>query len=377
MRKDRFIYSTGSFSFALITTALITVALVSGPFAGFYVMSAGLFFMPFFLQLILRIAGPLSALASIVLIAFGISLKLGMGPALFAAAYLLVPLAVYYYCQFNGIAASKSMLAIALAYAVWVLILYALSFTLLGEPPFEALSRMTIEALEGMPERDGLLATFLRFGLLGLPQEMAENAVIQSPQGGAVFSSVALEEFYRQIQTRVDLWLRALVPSLISSYSPYLAIGGVYLSDYYGKRQAQRRAFRKSEGSAAVSYDPPELRDMTPFSKWHIPKHLATPLWVMGGISLLTRLSGQEALALAGAMLYNIFLACFCLQGISTVNFTQRMRGVRPVIRAITIAVLALILPQVAMILGLFDQISDQRKLRQVNESNDSDTRRD
>ena len=91
----------------------------------------------------------------------------------------------------------------------------------------------------------------------------------------------------------------------------------------------------------------------------------------------MTRLSGQEALALAGAMLYNIFLACFCLQGISTVNFTQRMRGVRPVIRAITIAALALILPQVAMILGLFDQISDQRKLRQVNESNDSDTRRD
>ena len=58
MRKDRIIYSTGSFSLALALTALITVALCANPFAGFYVMVGGLFFFPFFLQIVLRAAGP-------------------------------------------------------------------------------------------------------------------------------------------------------------------------------------------------------------------------------------------------------------------------------------------------------------------------------
>ena len=97
----------------------------------------------------------------------------------------------------------------------------------------------------------------------------------------------------------------------------------------------------------------------------------------MGGVSLLTRLSGQEALSLAGAMLYNIFTACFAIQGISLVYFMQRQRGVRSAMRGITVFILALILPQAAMILGMFDQISDQRKLRKPNESNGSDTGRD
>lgn len=79
---------------------------------------------------------------------------------------------------------------------------------------------------------------------------------------------------------------------------------------------------------------------------------------------------------MAGAMLYNIFTACFAIQGISLVNFMQRQRGVRSAMRGITVFILALILPQAAMILGMFDQISDQRKLRKPNESNGSDTGR-
>lgn len=377
MRKDKIIYSTGSFSLALVVTAIVTVALCANPFAGFYVMVGGLFFYPFFLQVVLRTAGPASALAALALFGFGSAIRLGVGPALFVCAYLLVPLIVYGWCLYKNLPAAKSMLAIALAYALWVLTLYTLSFRVLGEAPFEALSRMAIEALNAMPERDGLLSTAYSYGLLGLPQEIAKDAVVQVPQGGASFSPEALIEFFKQIHTRASLWLRALVPSLISGLGVYLALGGVYMSDYYGKRQAQRRSFRIPEGSREAPYVPPELKGLAPFHRWHIPKHLATPLWVMGGVSLLTRLSGQEALSLAGAMLYNIFSACFAIQGISYVNFTQRQRGVRSAMRGITIFLLALILPQAALILGMFDQISDQRKLRKPNESNGSDTGRD
>ena len=377
MRKDRIIYSTGSFSLTLALTAVITVALCANPFAGFYVMVGGLFFFPFFLQIVLRAAGPGSALASLALFGFGVGIRLGTGPALFVCAYLLVPLTVYGWCLYKNLPAAKSMPAIALAYALWVLALYALSFRILGDAPFEALSRMAVESLNTMPQRDGLLSAAYSYGLLGLPEEIAEVAVIQVPQGGATFSPEALAEFFKQIHTRASLWLRVLVPSLISSLGPYLALGGVYMSDYYGKRQAQRRIFRMPEESRAASYAPPELKGLAPFHQWYIPKHLATPLWIMGGVSLLTRLSGQEALSLAGAMLYNIFTACFAIQGISLVNFMQRQRGVRSAMRGITTFILALILPQAAMILGMFDQISDQRKLRKPNESNGSDTGRD
>lgn len=373
MPKKAFIHSTGSFSLSLLLTGFITIAMISTPFSGFYVMVGVLFMLPFFMQLVLRVAGPVAALASLTLFGFGVGLSLGPVPALFATAYLLVPVAVYALCLHYRLAAAKSMAAIALSYALCLLALYALSFKALGGAPFEELSRMMIEALQTMPERDSLLSTAYQFGLLGISQTMLDGAVIQAPQGGATFSPEVLDEFFKQIDARAVLWLRALVPSLISSLGPYLAIGGVYISDHYGKRSAQRRAFRNSQD---VVEAPPELPGLPPFHKWFISKQMATPLWIIGGVYLLSRLSGQEALALAGAMLYNIFSVFFTIQGLSSLNFVQRQRGVRPLMRGLTLAAFSFILSQAAMILGLFDQFNDHRKLRKPDESSDTDTGR-
>lgn len=371
MQKGRFIYSASGFSLTLVLTGLITASLISGPFSGFYLLSAALFFLPFYMQLVLRIAGPLSALAALSLFCFGTGLRFGSPAALFALAYLAVPAAVYAWCLKRAFPAQKAMLMIGLCYAATVLALYALSFRVLGEAPFEALSRLTVDSLRDMPERDGLLMTAYRFGLLSIPQEMAENAVIQSPQGGAMLSSEVLGELYKQIGTRASLYLRALVPSLISSLGPWLATGGVYMSDFYGKRQAHRRAFRQPEGSADAQA--PQLKGLPPFHRFFIPKQLASPLWAAGALSLLTRLSGQDALALAGAMLYNIFFVFFSLQGISALNFMQRRRNVRPWLRALSIAAAVLLLPHAALVLGMFDQLSDQRKLRRPDADAQSD----
>jgi len=377
MQKGRYIYSTGSFSLTLVLTALLTVAAAANPFSGFYLLSAALFLFPFYLQLVLRISGPLSALAAISLFCFGTGLKVGSLPALFAFVYLAVPLFVYAYCLYRQYPAFQSMAAIGLAYAAAVLALYAFSFQAFGEAPFDALSRLTLEALDKMPERDGLLSTAYRFGLLSIPDHLAEGAVVQSPRGGAMLSSEVLSELYKQIQTRVSLWLRALVPSLISSFGLWLALGGVFMSAFYGKRKAQRRAFRSpAEAQASL----PELTGLPAFHKFFLPKKLAAPLWVAGGLSLLTRFSGQETLALAGAMLYNVFSVLFSVQGLSAVNFLQRGRGVRPPLRALTIAVFTLLLPHAALILGIFDQISDHRKLRttgpNTNNTDNNDTGR-
>ena len=376
MRKSTFIYSTGSFTLSLAATALLTIALAANPFAGFYLLVSSAFILPLFMQLVLRTSGPGSALTSLVLFGFGAGIKLGPGPALFAAAYLLLPLAAYTYCLYRGVPAAKTMTVIAASYVLGVLALYALSFRLLGKAPFEALPRLMIEALEAMPERDSLFTAAYRYGILAIPDEMAQNAVLQAPQGGTMLSPEVLTEFYKQIHARAGLWLRALVPSLLSSFSIYLAFGGVYMSDHYGRRQAQRRAFRAPQSGGDAFPVPPELKELSPFHKWFIPKQAAAPLWIMGGVSLLTRFSGQEALALSGAMLYNIFSAFFGIQGLSTMNFMQRRRGTRPGMRGLTIVILAVLLPQAALVIGLFDQVGDQRKLRKPDNQNNSDTGR-
>ncbi len=371
MQKGRLIYSTASFSLSLVLTGLLTVALTANPFSGFYLLSAGLFLLPFFLQLVFRCAGPLSALASLVLLCFGISLKNGASPALFAIGYLAPPLVAYACCLYRGVSAYRAMAIIALVYGASVLLLYALSFRVLGEAPFDALSRLAVQALQSMPERDGLLITATRFGLLSIPESLSDSAVIQSQQGGATLSPELLEELYKQVQARLGIWLRALVPSLISSYAPWLALGGVHLSEFYGKRQAERRAFRAPQDSPAPSY--PRLEPLPVFHRFHLPASLSKPLLAAGGLAFLTRFSSQQGLALAGAMLYNIFSALFSLQGLSCLNHMQKTRGVRPSVRGLSIAAFTLLLPHASLILGIFDQLSDPRKLRHAGDSTKSD----
>lgn len=371
MQKGRLIYGTAGFSLSLVLTGLLTVALTANPFSGFYLLSAGLFLLPFFLQLVFRCAGPLAALASFALLCFGISLKSGALPALFAMAYLAPPLIAYAFCLYRGVSAYRAMAIIGLVYVASVLLPYALSFRVLGEAPFEALSRLAAEALRTMPERDGLLITATRFGLLSIPESLSGSAVIQSQQGGATLSPELLEELYKQVQARLGIWLRALVPSLVSSYAPWLSLGGVYLSEFYGKRQAERRAFRAPQGSPAPSY--PRLEPLPVFHRFCLPAQLSKPLLAAGGLALLTRLSSQEGLALAGAMLYNLFSALFSLQGLGCLNHLQRTRGVRPSVRGLSIAAFALLLPHASLILGVFDQLSDPRKLRREGDSADTD----
>ena len=371
MRTDRLIYSPKGFLISIALTGAMIVLLAVSAFAPPYLLTAIVFIFPIYLQMLLRVAGPVPAGASLLIISLAVLQRINLPASIFTLSYLAVPLLIYAYCLYKKLSFDKTVLAIVLGYSVIVLILYTLTFRLLGNAPFDVLSDQMIQGLSVMPERDGLLSASYQYGLLALPAHLAENPLIETTQGVWTFAPEVLSEFYKQIAARTSLWLRVLVPSLISSYSLYVGLGGVFLSNYYGKRQAQRRAFRQNETPALPEPDYPE------FSKWYIPKALVVPLWVMGGISIISRLSSQPGLMLAGSMLYNIFASFFSMQGLSFINHFQKIKGTKPAFRGLTIAALALILPQAALILGMFDQFNDSRKNKDKSTQNKFDNRRE
>ncbi len=371
MRTGQLIYSPKGFLVSAALTAAMIILLAVSAFAPPYLLSAIVFIFPIYLQLVFRVGGPFPAFISLLIIILTVLQRINLSASLYTLAYLAVPLLIYAFCLYKKLSFDKTVLAIVLGYSVIVLILYTLTFRLLGNAPFDVLSEQLIQGLSVMPERDGLLSASYQYGLLALPAHLAENPLVQTFENTWTFTPEVLSEFYKQIATRVSLWLRVLVPSLISSYSLYLGLGGVFLSNYYGKRQAQRRAFRKDEAPVLPAPDYPE------FSKWYIPKALVVPLWVMGGISLVSRLSNQPGLMLAGSMLYNIFATFFSMQGLSFINHFQKQKGTKPVFRGLTIAALALILPQAALILGMFDQFNNSRKNKDKSIQTKFDNRRD
>lgn len=373
MHAGTLIYSRRAALISLALTALLTAALGANPFGALYLLPAILFVCPFALLVVLRMAGPLPALGAVAMITAGAWLWIAPGAAAVAFPYLLIPLAVYYGCLHYGLSARHAMEAVAGAFVLTVVALFLLVNRQLGGDPYGALARQLIDGLGKMPERDTLLNVFYQYGMLALPQELADNPLVEAAQGGWTFSPLVLDEFYKQISLRVGLWLRALVPMLISSQSIYLGIGGLFMGEHYGRKTDRRAASADLPGTLPAA-DRPGLA-LPPFSQWVLPQAYVKPLFIMGALSLLARFSSQPALSIGGQMLYNVAAACFTLQGLAFVNHLQKLKGTRPGLRGITLAILALILPQAAMILGIFEQITDARKIRKPQPNQPTDRR--
>ena len=206
------------------------------------------------------------------------------------------------------------------------------------------------------------LNAFYQYGFLSLPAELAENPLVGAARGGWTFSPAALDEFYRQAQARIDLWLRSLLPTLISSYSVSYGVLGVYLSLRLGGRHARALVARGQTAQSAEDVCP--QLGLPPFAAWHLPTTPGRALMVLAGLSFLLRLSGSVTLSLAGQMMYNVASSFLVIQGLSVLEYLQRKRGVRLGFSRVLMALLFLLLPTAMLILGVFDQISDPRKLR-------------
>lgn len=374
MRSQRLYTSPRSVLLCLVPFGIFSYLLSTMPFSGLYAATAALFLYPFLLMVVLSVAGPLPAAMAGLMAALSLQLSLGAGAAVAGLVYLMLPLALYYVCLLRRIPWQHSMQALGGIFVVVVLALFMVGRSSLGDDPFATLAQSAVSSVSAMPERDYFLNTLYRFGLLNLPEEIAASPLVAAAGGGFTYSPEALQEFYKQIAARVDLWLRALLPTLACSYSIWYAVVGPFVSQHYGHKHAQRLAFQGGEQARASDYFQ-GLHQLPQFSNWHIPKRQAYLLWAFGALGLVTRLSGST-LAIAGQMLYLAFASFFGIQGLSLVNHMQKRQNVRPLWRGLSLVLLMAILSQAAMLIGLYDQLADPRKLRAKAPADDLTDRR-
>lgn len=362
MRNRSLYISSRAALVSAVLTALSVVFLVSMPLSAVNLGILILFIYPFVLLMIATIAGFVPAVGAVAILAFGMwAATKSLTAVVLSSLYLLVPLVTLMAGVLFRQGFWRTAGLMLATYVGSVLLLYVLLQALSGGNMAAGGAEAAVEGLSALPQRDYLLYLFTRSNLLRLDEQALGTVFIENGNEWQ-FTQEALNELMNQVRTRVDLWLRSAVPSLISSMSINLCVGGTAVALHYGVRHAQRLDF-------ALDKQQPQLfKHIQPpvFSSWFIPKHYGNLLWVLAGFYLISRLGMNPTLFLAGGMMYNVFQAVYVLQGLSLVNNYQKARGTQPRMRGLTIVLLFLAVQPVLMMLGLFDQLRDPRKLRKA-----------
>lgn len=340
---------------------LLVALLLTAPLSELYLLTLSLFLFPLLALLSAGMAGVLPTLLSLAILSTGAWLRLGPAGGMMVMASLTPVTVCYLACLQLRLHWQRSIAAMLFIYVVSILLSYLWLQRYFGQQLFTRVAQSVVKGLDALPERDLLLHTFYQWGMLSLPGDIAAQPLTEA-QVGWTYSQAALQEFYNQVSARVDLWLRALLPTLISAYSIQLCVLGFFVAQYHGCRRAQRLAFRASDDTDAQALCP--SLDMPAFSQLFLPRRAGTTLLILSVGFLLARVSGSATLALAGQMMYNVFSALYIIQGLSYVNFLQKKRASRPFVRVITMLALYLLLQAALVFVGLLDQFLDPRRLR-------------
>ncbi|MHC1786342.1 MAG: DUF2232 domain-containing protein [Christensenellales bacterium] len=346
--------------FPLLCMALVLL-LMGAPLSQFYMFTLALFLFPFITLLGASLAGVLPTLLSLLILSGGAWRSLGPDGGLAVLAYL-APLALCSLCCLQlKLPWHRTVAALLFIFVLCVMLIYLWMQRRSNEQLFSLIAQRVTGGIDSMPERDSLLQTFYQFGLLSLPDTIASQPLVEAGSGWT-FSPAALQEFYKQIATRVDLWLRALLPTLISSHGLYVCTLGFFTAQHYGQKQAQRLALKGPDDTRADELCP--SLGLPAFSLLHLPRKAGGILLVLSVGYLLARISGNATLALSGQMMYNVFSALYAIQGLALVNHLQKRRGSKPALRALTMIILFFVLQPALVFIGLIDQFTDPRKLR-------------
>lgn len=361
MRNYRLLVSPRAAGWSLATAAALVVLFGFTPFSGAYLFFIVMMLFPFIGQIALTTAGLLPAIGTALIAFAGVWQAVGLIPALYALCYLLPLILLMAACLYMKLPYRQAMVVLILGFALIAVALFLMAQRAFDGDVFGGITKAAVDALAAMPDRDLFLNTFYRYGFLSLPAELAENPLVEAAQG-YTFAPLVLEEFYKQAATRIDLWLRALLPMLISSYSINFGVLGFFISMFYGTRGAHREAYFATDDTKAEDLLPQLWQPA--FSMWFIPRQMGFALFGAIVLWLLTRVgTSSMALSLSGQMLYNVAAALFSIQGLSFVNFVQKKRDTRPRTRGVIMVLLYLFLPMGMMMLGIYDQISNPRQL--------------
>lgn len=208
---------------------------------------------------------------------------------------------------------------------------------------------------------DSMLYQAYAMELISLPSSLEEGMLVQVT-GGYALSEAARADLLLSVRSLVENLLAGWVPSLIASQSILGGTACLLLPFRFGFLANERRAFKNQPHSEKFCN-----LDMPPLDSWHIPRGIGwkVGLALIGGY-LLSTLSTSVPGQIAGSMLYSGASALFAIQGAATMNFVQKLKGVKRFWRvAVPILLWAFSLLK---IIGILDQVMNIRGLRRPPE---------
>ncbi len=333
---------------SLIMLALAGAAvwlLQAGALPALTYLGFGMILFPFLLLLTASLGGILPSLLSVMLI-MAAAVRVYGTAGLWLLAYLLPVLLAFLVCLEMRLPLIKTARIVLAAFILSSVALFVIFQQKTGGNLYGALAQAAIDGLDRMPERDSLLYALWRSGLISSGQESGAQ-VIQGAGTEWSFLPEVVQEFYKGIRARISSLAASLMPGMLTTYSISLATLGLGFAVHLGQK-------RKTC---------PELLT-TPFSLWHIPKQYGKRLLVLAAGYVITLLSSNLVLVVAGQMMYNVFFSIYAVQGISLIDYRLKARGMKPWLRVVLHLLLFAILPPVAMVMGIYDQAADPRKLR-------------
>ncbi len=345
MRELRYLIDPKRSLIMLAVVAAVVWLLQSGALPAVTYLGFGMVLFPFLLLLTASLGGILPSLLSVMLILFA-AMRVYGTTGIWLLAYLLPVLLAFLVCLEMRLPFIKTAGTVGAAFILSAVALFVIFQYRAGGNLYSALAQAAIDGLDQLPGRDSLLYTLWKSGLISSGQE-AGTQVFGSTGTEWSFKPEVVQEFYKGIRVRISSLAASLMPGILTTYSISLSTLGLGFSIHLGSRWKTC----------------PDLF-MTPFSLWHIPRHAGKRLWILAAGYLIALLSNNLVLVVAGQMMYNVFFSLYAIQGLSLIDYRFKARGVRPWLRVVSHLLLFAVLPPVAMVLGVYDQAADPRRLR-------------
>lgn len=239
----------------------------------------------------------------------------------------------------------RTMLANALLAIATAMLTLALIAARLDEALIPGLAQAMVDLIDGSRNSAELLLQAYQAGLARLEGGMSQSPAVQ-------FFNLFV---YIPSDVRVQLLysLRASLEALLQSYLPQGVISFVMLTALLPALAAE--GYLHSRGRAS---------DLPPFTRWYMPRRLATGATVMLLLGLLPSLAPSALITYLGALGSALGSWAWALQGACSLAAMLKARGMQPFTYGLFIALAATAAPIVLFLIGCYDQFRDPRMLR-------------
>lgn len=346
MSRQRLLSSPKHALIGLLLTGALLGILMSASLPGISFLSFGVVSFPLLMLVVAALGGILPALLSAALVALAAQSVYG-GQGLWFLMYLLPLTIAFLVCLELKVPFFRTAAVLLLTFVLSIVLLYAILQRQAGGALFQVVTKTALDSLDGMAARDDILYMLWRSGFLSHGLGPDTQVFINEANGSWTFKPDVIAEFYKQLTSRLEGLMAAFLPGLLSSYAMAVSLPGAGFALKIGNRYKTA----------------PEL-GMPPFSRWVIPKSAGKVMMALALGYLLASLSQSAMLRIAGQLMYNVFFSLYAIQGLANVNFHLKRRGTKPFARLLLLLLLYAILPPVALIIGIYDQAVDPRKLR-------------